>query len=47
MGMRTMFHGVAVADGVVFEGVDVDGDAEGRSDFVLAAIAPANSPACS
>jgi len=43
-GHANLFHGVAVADGdgIVFEGVEVDGDAEGRSDFVLAAVATAN-----
>src|SRR5690606_13545827 len=34
-------HGVALThgDGVVLEGVEVDGDAEGRTDLVLAAVA--------
>ena len=40
-GETDLFHGVAVADchGVVFESVEIDGDAVGGSYFVLAAIA--------
>ena len=36
-----LFHGVAVADGhgVVFLSVEIDGNAERRADFVLAAVA--------
>ena len=41
-------HRVALAhgDGVVVEGVEVDGDAERRADLVLAAVALADAPAC-
>ena len=40
-----LLHGVAVADGdgAVVKGVEVDGDAEGRADLVLAAVAAADA----
>ena len=39
-----LLHRVAVtdSDGAVVEGVEVDGDAEGRADLVLAPVAPAD-----
>ena len=41
-GDANLFHRVAFADGdgLVFESLAVHGDAEGRSRFVLAAVAP-------
>ena len=44
-GDALLGHGVAVADGygVVVEGVEVDGDAVGGADLVLAAIAAADA----
>ena len=44
-GEAALFAGVAVAEGngaVFFDRVEVDGDAEGGADFVLAAIAAAD-----
>ncbi len=44
-GDADLGHGVAVADGdgVVVEGVEVDGDAEGCADLVLAAVAASDA----
>ena len=44
-GDAKLGHCVAVAEGdlLVVEGVEVDGDAEGGADFVLASVAAANA----
>ena len=44
-GDADLLHGVAVTDGdgLVVEGVEVDGDAEGGADFVLAAVAASDA----
>ena len=41
-----LFHGVTVAksDRVIFKGVEVDGDAAGCADFIVATIAFSDSP---